>query len=129
MQMAPILSPLDDVGASEHVQELGAHERLHRRAGRERHRAARDLLQRDAELRELHAAAAHVLGVAHAEKPHARELAEELAREGVSFVERRRARRDALVAEAREALPYLLLLRAWFEVHATCSQSLPTARH
>ena len=41
---------LDDVGVAQHVQELGPHQRLHRRRAGQRHRAARDLLQREREL-------------------------------------------------------------------------------
>ncbi len=59
MQIVPIFSPrkrrleqpLEDVGVAEQVQEVGAHQRLHRRAAGERHRAARDLLEREAERR------------------------------------------------------------------------------
>ena len=59
---------LEDVGVAEHVQELGAHQRLHRRAAGERHRAARDLGEREAERREVEPQPADVLRVAHAEE-------------------------------------------------------------
>ena len=50
---------LDDVGVAQHVQELGAHQRLHRRRAGQRHRAARDLLERERELGQAQPGAAH----------------------------------------------------------------------
>ena len=67
---------------------------------------------------EVEPRAADVLRIAHAEEAEAPELGEQLARERVRLVERRRLRRDALVAEARERVADLLLLVAQFEVHA-----------
>jgi hypothetical protein len=108
---------LEDVGVAEHVQELAAHQRLHGHRAGERHRAAGDLGKRQGELCEREAGAADVLGVAHAEEAEVGELLEEGAREGARLVQRRRLRRDALVAEAREGVADLFLFVGEIEVH------------
>ena len=108
---------LEDVGVAEHVEELAAHQRLHGHRAGERHRAARDLGQRQGELGEGEAGAADVLRVAHAEEAEVGELLEEGARKGARLVQRGRLRRDALVAEAREGVADLFLLVGEIEVH------------
>jgi hypothetical protein len=112
MQMAPIFSPLqrrleqalDDVGVAQHVQELGAHQRLHRR------RPASDIEPRaisssaSANSGSARPLPPTVLGVTQPEEAQLGQLEEQRARERMRLVQRRRLRHDALVDEAREGV-------------------------
>jgi hypothetical protein len=108
---------LDDVLVAQQMQELGAHQRLHGHRARQRHRAARDFLQRQRELGQRRAATADFLGIAHAEEAEVGQFLEQGARILLGFVQRGGLRRDALVAEAGEGVADLLLVFGEFEIH------------
>ena len=71
------------------------------------------------------AAAADVLRIAHGKKTEPAEFGEQLAREGVRFVQRRGGGRDALVAKTRERVLHRALVLVEFEVHFSCASSMP----
>jgi hypothetical protein len=88
MQMAPIFSPRSAglnrrsmmSSLPKQVQELGAHQRLHGHGAGQRHRAARDFLQGEAELGQRRTAAADFFGIAHAEEAEVGQFLEQGAR-------------------------------------------------
>jgi hypothetical protein len=106
-----------DVGIAEHFQEFGAHQRLHGDAAGKRHRAARNFLQRQAKRNQIKPEAAAFRRIAQAEEAERSDFGEQFARECVRLVDLGGARRDALVAKARERVADLDLLVAEVEIH------------
>jgi hypothetical protein len=106
-----------DVGIAEHFEKFRAHQRLHDDAAGQRHRAARNLLQRQAERNQIEPEATAFRRIAQAEKAKRCDLAKKFARERVRLIDLGRPRRDALVAKARKGVADLDLLVAEIEIH------------
>src|SRR4029453_4938562 len=92
------------------VDEAGAHQRLHRRRGRDRQRAPRQLLGEEAVRHHVSVGAAVLLGIAEAEIPELADTFEELGRKLRALVDRLRRRYHLAVDESRDGLAKLFLL-------------------
>ncbi len=92
------------------VDEVGAHQRLHRRRRGDRQRAPRELLGEQAVRHHVGVGAAVPLGIAEGQVPELADAPEQPGRELPALVERRRRRRHLRVDEARHAPAELLLL-------------------
>ena len=114
-----------DVGIAEHFEKFRAHQRLHGDAAGQRHRAARNFLQRQAERNQIEAEAAAFGRIAQPEEAERRDFAEQFARERVRLVDLGGARRDPLVAKARKRVADLDLLVAEVEIHLSDPPSKP----
>src|SRR2546422_10074931 len=126
------------------VHEVGPHQRLHRRGGGHRERAARHLLREEAVRHHVGAGAAVRLGVAQPEVAELADALEELGWKLRALVERLRGRNDLGVDEPRDGLAKLFLLcgesdhwsggreaglfRGWPEIGATRLRSAVNPR-